>query len=91
LAIAHQPGLIAGAFLKQLGVILVNLDTGQQTDQLLDQSTAVGNNGTIFFEGMAWLDTGHVRVAWTHLPDHVDRIYDLSEVLRMKTVTVPAQ
>lgn len=27
--------------------------------------------------------------AWTHLPDRVDRIYNLSEVLRMKTVTVP--
>ena len=72
-----------------MGVILVDADTGQQTDQLLDQSTAAGNNGTITFDGMAWLDTGQVRVAWTHLPDHVDRIYDLSEVLQMKTLTVP--
>ena len=91
LAIAHQPGLTSGAFLKQLGVILVNVETGQQTDHLLDDSTAVGDNGTLFFDGMTWLNTGQVRVAWTRLPDHVDRLYDLSEVLRTKTVTVPTR
>jgi len=40
---------------------------------------------------MTWLNTGQVRVAWTRLPDHVDRLYDFSEVLRTKTVTVPTQ
>ena len=44
-----------------------------------------------FIHAVAWLDNGHGRVAWIHLPDRLDRIYDLRELLRMKTVTVPTQ
>jgi hypothetical protein len=72
-------------------VNLVNVDTGQQASQALDQGPAVPDSGEIDFQGMAWLDDGRVRVAWTHLPDRVDRMYDRSEVLRVKTVPVPAQ
>lgn len=89
LAIA-QPGPFTGGNINQLSVVLVNLDTGDQTNQVLDQGP-VGGSGNVTFQGMAWLNDYGVRVVWTHLPDHVDRMYDRSEVLRMKTVTVPGQ
>ena len=49
------------------------------------------NGFNVTFQGMTWLNDDGVRVVWTHLPDHVDQLYDRSEVLRMTTVTVPAQ
>jgi hypothetical protein len=58
---------------------------------VLDQGPAIADSGVVSFQGMAWLDDGRVRVVWTHLPDQVDRMYDRSEVLRMKTMTVPGQ
>lgn len=33
--------------------------------------------------------TRRVRVVCTRLPDSVERMYDVSEVLRMRTVEVP--
>ncbi|GIH13606.1 hypothetical protein Raf01_17780 [Rugosimonospora africana] len=87
LAIAVAGPLMGNA--NQLSLILVNVDTGKQTNQLLDQGPPVADSGEIDFQGMAWLDDGQVRVAWTHLPDKVDRMYDKSEVLRVKTVAVP--
>lgn len=90
LAIA-QPGPFMGGNINELRLILLDVDTGEQTNQVLDQGPAVGNSGNVTFQGMTWLNDDGVRVVWTHLPDHVDQLYDRSEVLRMTTVTVPAQ
>lgn len=88
LAIA-QPGPFMGGNINELQLILLNVDTGVQTSQVLDQGPAVGDSGNVNYEGMAWLNDEQVRVVWTHLPDHVDRMYHRSEVLRMTAVTIP--
>lgn len=89
LAIA-QPGPFLGGNFDQLRLILLNVETGEQTEQLVDEGHAQGPNN-VMLQGMAWLDGTSLRLAWTHMPDLVDRIYDVSEVLRTKTVSVPEQ
>ena len=86
-----QPGPLVGGNLDELKVILLNVDTGEQTVQLLDEGTAAPGPDTVILQGVAWLDDARVRVVWVHLPDHVDRLYDRSEVLRMTTVPVPVR
>jgi hypothetical protein len=84
-----QPGPFMNGNINELHLVLVNLDTGEQTAALLDEGPAVPDSGIVTFQGMAWLDDGRVRIVWTRLPDNVERMYDVSEVLRMRTVEVP--
>ncbi|GAA5198379.1 hypothetical protein GCM10023322_71610 [Rugosimonospora acidiphila] len=87
LAVAQAtPGGSVGA----IGVLLINVATGQQYSQVLDQVAGSSDDGeSVDFQGMAWLDAGRLRIAWTHLPAHPTRMYDKSEVLRLRTVATP--
>ena len=76
-----QPGPLVGGNFNQLKLVLLNVDTGERTVQVVDEGSPGPDTGMVAFLGMAWLDDGRLWLAWTHPPGQ----------LRMTTVAVPVR
>jgi hypothetical protein len=73
---------------NQMVVVVVEVATGTQlAREVVDQTSS----DQLFFGGLSWSDSGHVRVAWIHVPEPAVRMYDKAEVLRQATVPVPGR